>query len=456
MENHEQYNPTSPILILIIDTFHKNQENELERYDLSSGIISTRISDENKQRIKENRQKIFEYLKNNEIKWYGCDAELVLNKNLKFGGDFFGDDRNARYLPAVLRFTGGFYSGFGSHGRRELLKCKHHVLILSALYGLLTPFELIQYYACQFGDKNLAYDVWTKNDVLSRILTDYIQKYNISRIFNFTYCSVVAYHECINWDYVKKIANPDVFHCYHKFAIGDQALPFFNQCVKKHILPASSEDLFTIKPESSVEDICFSLGQKFSESETLRKLIDKGENDQVEFKTSVLWSMNLTQMDIKNSNSIEIKKYERNASKFIIARSIACFLNANGGDLIIGIREDRINNKNDIIGIEDEYRKLREEDRNPDGYRRMIIYSIVKKYLPDIFENISNFVQISFEKISGKTLCWLHIKRGIIPVFVEIGGEELFFIRVDATTLLISGKTLVDYVLNRFSHQKNL
>ena len=98
-----------------------------------------------------------------------------------------------------------------------------------------------------------------------------------------------------------------------------------------------------------------------------------------------MWSTDLTKEEILATESSEIRKYRNNASKFIIARSIAGFLNTDGGDLIIGIQEDRIKNSIHALGIEEDYSKLQEKDRNPDGYRRMIVDSVIQKYLPGDF-----------------------------------------------------------------------
>jgi hypothetical protein len=180
-------------------------------------------------------------------------------------------------------------------------------------------------------------------------------------------------------------------------------------------------------------------------------MIRTGECDHIEFKLRALWSVDLTKEDIMTSESAEVRKYRNNASKFIVARSIAGFLNTDGGDLLIGIREDRMLNTTEVVGIGDEYPHLQEKDRNPDGYRRMLIDSVVRKYLPEIFESVSRFVQISFPVIGGKTLCLIHITPTDRPVFVDTGSEEIFFIRVDASTRAIAGKTLTRYILNRFS-----
>jgi hypothetical protein len=189
------------------------------------------------------------------------------------------------------------------------------------------------------------------------------------------------------------------------------------------------------------------------DAEAIRTMIIAGENDRIEFKLQSLWSADLTKEEILASESSELRKYRNNASKFIIARSIAGFLNTDGGDLIIGIQEDRIKNSIQAVGIEEDYRKLQEKDRNPDGYRRMIVDSIIQKYLPEIFNTASRFIHLSFPSLSGKTLCHVHITPADKPVFVNIGNEELFFIRVDASTRSLTAKVLTQYILTRFSTQ---
>ena len=187
------------------------------------------------------------------------------------------------------------------------------------------------------------------------------------------------------------------------------------------------------------------------ESDEIQEMIKAGESGHREFKLQALWSIHLTKEEIAASESPDVKKYRTNASKFIIARSIAGFLNTDGGDLIIGIREDRLNNAITVAGIGNDYPLLAEPDRNPDGYRRMIVDAVIRKYLPEIFDTAGRFIHITFPEVSGKTLCHIHVKRSDKPVFVDSGTEELFFVRVDASTRAISGKTLTHYTLSRFS-----
>jgi hypothetical protein len=187
------------------------------------------------------------------------------------------------------------------------------------------------------------------------------------------------------------------------------------------------------------------------DSSAVRAMIATGESDRIEFKKLSLWSADLTKEECLASESAEVRKFRSNASKFIIARSIAGFLNTAGGDLIIGIEEDRVHSTTGVAGIDGDYPRMHEKDRNPDGYRRMLIDSVIRKYIPGVYDTASRFIHISFPVVSGKTVCRLHIEPVNEPVFVDTGNEELFFIRVDASTRSISGKTLTHYILNRFS-----
>jgi hypothetical protein len=187
------------------------------------------------------------------------------------------------------------------------------------------------------------------------------------------------------------------------------------------------------------------------DASAIQAMIETGENDHVEFKLQSLWSADLTKDQISTSESVEVKKYRTNASKFIIARTIAGFLNTDGGDLIIGIKEDRINNVITVVGIENDYTKLNVEDRNPDGYRRMLVDAVIRKYLPEVYDTASRFIHISFPVVSGQLLCHMHITPSDKPVFIDSGIEEIFFVRIDASTRAITGKNLTRYTLTRFS-----
>lgn len=182
----------------------------------------------------------------------------------------------------------------------------------------------------------------------------------------------------------------------------------------------------------------------------LQSLLDLGENHHIEYKASILWSSRYSDLQIQESNSKEVKKIRRDASKFIIAKSIAGFLNADGGNLIIGINENKTDKKDEIIGIESEFYKL--HDQCVDGYRRMIVDQIIKEFFPvNIFHHINNYLHINFVKFDEKTICHIKVAKSDSKVFITHKKEEYFFVRIDASTREIHGEEIVDYCMRRFS-----
>ncbi len=188
------------------------------------------------------------------------------------------------------------------------------------------------------------------------------------------------------------------------------------------------------------------------ETKTLKILIDEGENHHIEFKSSILWSARLANEDIQNSNSIEIRQYGKNASKVIIAKTIAGFLNSDGGTLMVGVKENKNSTKDEIIGVESEFSKL--SDQCKDGYRRMILDSIIKPYFPSfIFNHINSYLNILFEDIDGNLVCGIQTNKSDRKVFLKLNKVDCFLIRVDASTRFLQGEEVVDYCMKRFISQ---
>jgi hypothetical protein len=456
----DSFNPESPILILTIDTNHKTKEGEIKEYNESLTFFSSKIGEDSRSILFKNRKEIFHHLKNNEIRWESDENELFNNQNLKNGKDFFGSDENARYLPAIYRYTGGVFSGLGDKGKECIPHSLHHLLILTACYGLIKPFEPIQFYSCQFGDHNEAYKIWNQDEKISDLLVDYIKKYDIKRIFDFTYCSVPAFHEIFNWSKITKRTNVEILHAYHRWGEGDDALPYFGTFIRNQILLAQTSELLEMKPNAWIDDIIFKHQKKeqlkkiSSKKDEFSQLLEDGESATVEFKSRALWSLDPKGTNIDRPLSPEQIKYGQNASKFIIAKTIASFLNTKGGDLIIGLLESKDDQAEDyIMGIERDYRYI--NDKVVDGYQRMIIDSILRKYFDnDFFNRQSNYISFEFKKIQGKTLCRIKIKKSDSAVFLYAGNEDLFFVRTGAETRELKGrKETHNYISAHFKQQ---
>jgi len=189
--------------------------------------------------------------------------------------------------------------------------------------------------------------------------------------------------------------------------------------------------------------------------EEIKKMIQNGEDLKTEFKSSALWSFDYTNEQIKNSKSYEVHTHKQKASKVIIAKSIAALLNSEGGNLVIGVKENKLENNFDIVGIQDELKKL--IDGSIDGYRRMLIDEVLRQYFPaKIYNHINDYIKIEFvdcvsEKQEKKLLCWIRIMRSDVRVFLQLTGKEVFMIRTDTQSRALEGEELVDYCMKRFS-----
>jgi len=185
----------------------------------------------------------------------------------------------------------------------------------------------------------------------------------------------------------------------------------------------------------------------------VENLIKKGESDKVEFKSDALWSINKTEQEIKDSKSYDLHTFRQKASKVIIAKSICALMNTEGGNLVLGVREKKDSGKFEVAGIEPDLVRLKSLGKNSDNdsYKRMIIDDIIRPYFPSkIYNQLNQYLTISFEELNEKTVCNIKIKRSGQKVFLNLEGRKIFMIRTETETRQIVDEELVDYCMQRF------
>ena len=453
----------SPVLILAIDSFHKkmggsaeyNDEDTL-RHFLRNETVGTKLL--------ETRGEIFSQLSERKIHWENCEQEAKeYNQNLVKGKDF-GGDAPAQYLPAIERFDGQFYTALGEDGRSGLIHSSHHFLIMSACYGLLSPQEPIQNYACQFGNKNGAYWLWTKSKFITDILIEYIKQHNIERIFDFTYCDVISYHFAIDWQYLKEKTPVEVIHCYHSLAEGDKALRYFGNFIKEHLMYQEATELLEMGL-GTIDNVVLSSKREVKDPDTspditVQDLIGYGEGEKIEFKRGAFRSAKYHgEWGFSEYFGLD-NPFEKNNSMYLIAKTIVGFLNKNGGDLLIGVEElKKQGDRSQPSGITREYDKL--NDKNLDGYKRKIIDDIIKPMIfpRDIVNHFNKYLNISFEEIDDETVCWIRVKKSDIPFYAVARysngkKKEHFYVRTESETVEIYFKNTGDYILKHFCNRE--
>lgn len=156
------------------------------------------------------------------------------------------------------------------------------------------------------------------------------------------------------------------------------------------------------------------------------EMIKKGENSKVEFKQTLRWDMKEGKIN---------KDLER-----VVIKSIAGFLNNNGGHLLIGVADRR-----NITGLNYDYESL--PKRNNDGFENHI-RQLIKS---NIGINFMKYIKISFVNIDGKFICFIKILPSDKPVYVKNGETEDFYIRNGNTTNSLTIKEAVIFINDRFN-----
>ena len=157
----------------------------------------------------------------------------------------------------------------------------------------------------------------------------------------------------------------------------------------------------------------------------LKKLISHGESSSLEFKSSFRW-------DIKQS---KVNKQ----LVFVILKTIAGFMNNNGGTLLIGVDDD-----GKIIGLEKDYQNLKKQDR--DGFEQSIFTAI----LTNLGTDLSNYVHVVFHMVDSKDICRLIIMPTPRPVFIKQEGSTKFYIRTGVSTRELNIEEATKFIVNRW------
>jgi hypothetical protein len=177
--------------------------------------------------------------------------QMPFNQDIVYGMDFRGPVKRGDYLPALQRYDGRFYKEFGKQEeRRSFLasnEFKHDILIVSGLYGLLTPTELIQCYSCHVTDHSAIAKQWTENDLLTRLIVEYIKKRSIVKVFDFM--GEESYRKLISWEMIRHETRNNVLHCYSKQFAGADLLPSLGILTRKFLLEKSESELLNIRNE---------------------------------------------------------------------------------------------------------------------------------------------------------------------------------------------------------------
>ena len=134
-----------------------------------------------------------------------------------------------------------------------------------------------------------------------------------------------------------------------------------------------------------------------------------------------------------------ISKMLSGSYKKPVIKTIAGFLNATGGDLLIGVTDEK-----HVQGLEKDYQTLPKKSR--DGFENYITQIIRSNIGSDSLRLIS----FNFNQKDGKDVCLVRVKPSENPVYVKVNGSEEFFVRVGNSTASLTISEAIKYIQNHW------
>ncbi|HEX5219509.1 MAG TPA: DUF262 domain-containing protein [Verrucomicrobiae bacterium] len=155
-------------------------------------------------------------------------------------------------------------------------------------------------------------------------------------------------------------------------------------------------------------------------------VVGAGEGAAMEFKSSARWDYR----EQKHNKALEI----------VVAKTLAGFLNAEGGLLVLGV-----DNSGKTVGLEQDFKTLTKYP-DKDGYEQFLV-NLVAKTLGKV---AASFVKIGFCTRDAKEVCVVHAESSHQPVWVDDQPQPHFYLRSGNTTQELSGQDQADYIKVRF------
>ena len=159
---------------------------------------------------------------------------------------------------------------------------------------------------------------------------------------------------------------------------------------------------------------------------SLAALLREGEGLFLEFKQTLRYDLR---------KKCVSKDVERAAMK-----TIAGFMNADGGTLVIGVNDDAL-----VTGLKADYETLAKKNR--DGFENHVI-NLVKTMIGVKF---GNFMHIAFDYMNGEEACLITVDPCHKPAYLHNpDGKEEFFVRTGNSTQPFSMSEAEEYIKTKW------
>jgi serine/threonine protein kinase len=164
-------------------------------------------------------------------------------------------------------------------------------------------------------------------------------------------------------------------------------------------------------------------------------LIAAGEGDKIEFKASLHHPYESEPPDPRKPKPTrkEIEKILRKS----VTKTIAAFLNSEGGTLLIGIADS-----GSALGIEPDFEHLKQGKQNADGWQLSLQEVIINALGAEVW----NAVRVSLVPHGSQTVAVVSCPPRTTETWHREDGGERFYIRAANGTRELNGPSLLSYI----------
>jgi len=158
---------------------------------------------------------------------------------------------------------------------------------------------------------------------------------------------------------------------------------------------------------------------------SVQQIIDSGESQNVEFKSSIMWDYHQEQVN-------------KHLSEPII-KNVSAFMNSTGGIVVIGVNDD-----GDILGLEADLNVLKKHDL--DGFELVFNNAFNQMIGADFHQ----FIDIKFPEVEGKNICLVRVRPSDRPAYFRSKGKEYFYIRAGNASQPLTVSKATEYIQRHF------
>ena len=166
--------------------------------------------------------------------------------------------------------------------------------------------------------------------------------------------------------------------------------------------------------------------QEQSLQQSLRSLLEAGENTRVEFKSSVRWDHKQGKLN--------------KALEHVVIKTLAGFMNGGGGILLLGVYAD-----GRVVGVRKDYPTLKKP--NSDGYEQHLMHLVSTQLRADLCD----LVHVGFHELDGEEICMVTVAPSARPVYVHQGNLAKYYLRTGNATRELNTQEAVHHVMRRFA-----